>query len=373
MKIGFVINPWAGIGGAVALKGSDGKQIRELAIARGAKPRSEDQALTTLQTFLSIPTEQSDLYWYCGSGSMGEDALLKAGLDNLVVSPSQIPSQSETINTIDCLTWFLEQNIDLILFAGGDGTARNLASVLPTTIPVIGIPTGVKIHSAVFAVTPQAAGEVLAGMLNGEITQRRVEEVRDIDEAAFRENKVRSKYYGEQMIPVAGQFMQHVKVGGTESEALVLNEISEWLESNLQDDICYFIGSGKSTAVFMERLQLDNTLLGVDAVMSGQVIQADCTEQDLIKLLDLHSCFAIVSVIGGQGHVFGRGNAQFSPSVLRLLTREHIIVIGTKAKLRALSGRPLLLDTTDVELDRTWAGFFTVTTGYEDEVLYPVV
>lgn len=374
MKIGLIINPWAGLGGTVALKGSDGIQIRNEAIKRGAKQRAMEKTLVALKSFVDHSSlQQLDVYWYCPSESMGATALEELNTNNVTVMDVKLPDQTESTHTKLAAKWLKETDVDLILFAGGDGTARDICDVIGTTIPVLGIPAGVKIHSGVFAVTPHAAGEVLAGLVDGRITRLQIEEVKDIDEEAFRNNQVKSKYYGEMNIPVAGEFMQHVKVGGIESEPLVMNEICEWLQEQMQEGVCYLVGSGKTTAQLMEYMSVSNTLLGVDAVINGQLIQADCTARDISELQSNYDCKAILSIIGGQGHIFGRGNAQFNPDIIRKLGKKNILIIGTKAKLKSLEGRPLYVDTSDPKLDKKMAGLITLITGYNDELIYPVV
>ena len=375
MNIGLVINPWAGIGGTVALKGSDGADIRQKALLLGARPRANEKTEVMLTAFfdscLSIPA----IHWYVAPGAMGAQALSSFDLDpeQITIQPTPIPVQTEAIDTQATVAWFIEQNVDIIVFAGGDGTARNVCQVVNSLIPVIGIPAGVKIHSGVFAVTAHAAGEVLAGLIDGRLTELRSEEVRDINEDAFRENRVVTKYYGEMKVPVSGEFMQHVKVGGIESEPLVLSEIADWLVDNMLADVCYFVGSGKTTATLMEHLRMPNTLLGIDACLNGRVIQQDCTESDLLNLLESHPCVLILSIIGGQGHIFGRGNAQLSPTVLRKMNKSQLWLVGSKAKIKSLEGRPLLIDSSVPELDQKWAGFLTVITGYNDHLIYPAV
>ena len=375
MKIGFLVNPWAGIGGTVALKGSDGSQARAQAIAMGAIPRAQQKAVVMLQSFLRHWQQNTDILWYTVAGQMGEAVLRQQLPDTAVihVQARPAPTQTEAHDTHQAVRWFQQQAVDLIIFAGGDGTARDVCKINQSAIPVLGIPAGVKIHSGVFAVTPHAAGEVLARLLDGKITELRLEDVRDIDEVAFRNNQVRARRYGEMRIPVAGEFMQHVKMGGIESDALVLNDIAQWLVELLDDQIIYFVGSGNSTATLMQQMNLPNTLLGVDAIQAGRLVKADCTEADILQLISRHRCQLIISIIGGQGHIFGRGNAQFSASILNQLKREDLLLIGSKNKLQSLQGRPLLVDSGSVALDRKWAGLIPVITGYDNRVLYPVV
>jgi len=373
MRIGFLINPWAGIGGTVALKGSDGEQIRSEALARGAQPRAQVKAQTMVQAFLSARLGDTPIAWYSAAGSMGADVLALLKVPNVTVMAVAPPRQTEAADSHAALDWMLKQQLDVLVFAGGDGTARDVFTLLGDRVPVIGIPAGVKIHSAVFAVTAHAAGEVLAGLVDGRITEVRCEEVRDIDEAAFRKHQVRSTYFGEMLIPVAGEFMQQVKVGGIESDELVLSDIADWLENQLDPERLYLVGSGKTTATLMDHLGIANSLLGIDAIKAGRLIQGDCTEAQLLALLADQAATAIVSIIGGQGHILGRGNPQFSPEVLARLGKDNLWVIGSKGKLKSLAGRPLLIDSGDPELDRQWAGLVTVITGYDDRVIYPLV
>ena len=266
----------------------------------------------------------------------------------------------------------MQEGIDVLVFAGGDGTARNVVDASVNRTPVLGIPAGVKIHSGVFAVTPNAAGEVLAGLVNGELTSVSPEEVRDIDESQFRHNKVTTKYYGELQVPVSAEFMQHTKVGGVENESLVVHEIADWIAEEMDSDTVYFIGSGQSTAAVMEILGLENTLLGIDAVRNGDLVKADCTEQDILDLLKANECRFVLSIIGGQGHVFGRGNAQISSTVLSRADKAQFMFIGTKAKLKTLDGRPLLIDTGEPYIDQQWSGLVELLTGYNETVIYPL-
>ncbi|MBU2862545.1 ATP-NAD kinase family protein [Reinekea forsetii] len=372
MKIGFIVNPWSGIGGSVALKGSDGKTIREQAIKLGATQKAMAKARVMIETFLAQSNDQTHS-WFSAQGDLGGSILKQYDIESFSLYPEELPDQTESQDTRNIVAWLVSCGVDIIVFAGGDGTARDVCSVVQDNIPVLGIPTGVKIHSGVFAVTPHAAGEVMAGLVQGHLTDLRLEEVRDIDEDAFRENRVASKYYGEMKVPVSAQFMQHVKVGGIEQEDLVLNDIAEWLDETSESEVVYLMGSGKTIDFLMQQVGVSNTLLGVDAVLNRTLLKADCTEQDILAILKTHKVKLVISIIGGQGHIFGRGNHQFSPNVLKTVGKASVIVIGTKAKLRSLEGRPLIIDSGDRALDLEWTGLITLLTGYNDEVLYPLV
>jgi predicted polyphosphate/ATP-dependent NAD kinase len=196
--------------------------------------------------------------------------------------------------------------------------------------------------------------------------------VRDIDEEAFRNNIVRAKLYGEMRVPQAGQFIQSVKQGGVEVEELVLQDIAADIVQSMEDDVLYLIGSGKTTLAIMDELHLDNTLLGIDAIMNHELLQADVSEADILGYLGQYSCQAVISIIGGQGHIIGRGNQQLSATVLKKLGKENLKVISTKAKISALEGRPLIVDSGDNDLDELFSGTIEVTTGYQDQIIYPV-
>jgi len=174
-------------------------------------------------------------------------------------------------------------------------------------------------------------------------------------------------------VPCEGHFVQAVKQGGIEDESLSVADIAAWMVEEMEDDCLYFIGSGKTTRAVSDELGVDSTLLGVDAVLNGQLLAVDINEADIRALLEQHDqARAILSVMGGQGHILGRGNQQFSPRVLETLGRENIHLISTKSKLSSLDGRPLIIDSGDPELDKCWAGVMEVITGYRDRVVYPV-
>ena len=173
-------------------------------------------------------------------------------------------------------------------------------------------------------------------------------------------------------VPQAGQFVQSVKQGGIEVEELVLQDIAADIVQDMEDDVLYLIGSGKTTLAIMNELNLENTLLGIDAVLDHQLLKNDVSEADILAYLEEYSCNAVISIIGGQGHIIGRGNQQLSAQVLRRLGKENIKVISTKAKITALEGRPLIVDSGDNDLDESFSGTIEVTTGFQDQIIYPV-
>ncbi len=370
LRLGLLINPYAGIGGSVALKGSDGEEIRREAFARGAQLRAVDRARRAMQVFAAA---QPNTKIFCWGGAMGANALTGLALDYQVCGePSADPSGPQ--DTRAAAAMLAQQDIDVLVFAGGDGTARDVLDAVGDSVVALGIPCGVKMHSAVYAVSPEAAGELLIQLSVAGLVNVQLREVRDIDEAAFREGIVKARYYGELLAPEEGRFLQHTKVSGVESEELVAEDIAADFIEGMDADTLYLVGPGSTTAAIAASLRLPGTLLGVDAICNGELLLADATAPQLEKLLQDHAGPAciVVTAIGGQGHVFGRGNQQFSPAVIRAVGLDNITIVAGKGKLAGLAGRPLLVDTNDLELDQALCGYRRVVTGYHDAVLYPL-
>jgi predicted polyphosphate/ATP-dependent NAD kinase len=122
----------------------------------------------------------------------------------------------------------------------------------------------------------------------------------------------------------------------------------------------------------MTALGLAKTVLGVDAVRAGELVARDVDEATILALLDGTRATVVVTPIGGQGFVFGRGNQQLSAEVLGRVGRRGVVVVATESKLAALGGRPLLVDTGDDAVDSMLAGYVRIVTGYNREVVYPV-
>ncbi len=283
-----------------------------------------------------------------------------------------MPAQTHSEQTRRAAELFKQQRLDLLLFAGGDGTARDICAVIGSDLPCLGIPAGVKIHSGVFAITPQAAGELVKEMAQGKVLALEPHEVRDIDEQAFRHNRVSTRYYGEMRVPQLGNLVQQVKGAGAAPEVLAIDDIAAGIIERMLPGDYYIVGSGSTAGAVMAQLGLQNTLLGIDVVKDGESILNDANEQQLLRLLEEQSAKMILGVIGHQGHILGRGNHQLSPAVLRRVGRENIIVVATPNKLAQLSGRPLLIDLCDAQLVKALSGVLPVWTGYEQQVLYPV-
>jgi predicted polyphosphate/ATP-dependent NAD kinase len=372
LHIGLIVNPLAGLGGSLGLKGSDGDALKERLGELSAEQlhRARDRVHRALGPLVAVADRVEFSTW---SGDMGALALEELGLQYRVLGepPSALTTADDTRAAARSLRG---AGVDIIVFAGGDGTARDLFDELGDRFPVLGIPAGVKMHSGVFAVSPEAAGELLLLLATGGLVGLRACEVRDIDEEAFRHDVVKSRYYGEMQVPGEGRFLQHTKVGGRESQELVAAEIAAWLVEHMQPDRTYLIGPGSTTAAIAEELGVPNTLLGVDVIRDGEVLVRDADESALLEVLGdcPDGATIVVTVIGGQGHIFGRGNQQFSPAVIRSVGKDNLVLVAAKSKITELEGRPLLVDTNDPALDRELSGYYAILTGYDDHILYRV-
>lgn len=370
-KLGFIVNPIAGIGGSVALKGSDGEGVAEQALALGAEAKSNQRAATALSVLLPY---KNLIDVYTVSGDMGQECAESLGLS--VRSCLTVKAPTTAADTEQAVDVLISEGVDIILFAGGDGTARNICSKVGDACPVLGIPAGCKIHSGVYAVTPKAAGRVIEMMVTNQLVTLTEADVMDIDESLFRQGVVKAKRYGEMQIPSELRYVQSVKAGGKESDELVLQDIAAHVIDELDDSLAV-VGSGSTTAFLMEEMGLDNTLLGVDLVQDQNLIASDVTEPVLWQHIEQAinndvDVKLVITLIGGQGHIFGRGNQQLSPRIIRAIGRDNIIVIATKTKLSNLEARPLIADTGDESLDQELSGYMPIVTGYKDQVLYPV-
>ncbi|MCV2883087.1 ATP-NAD kinase family protein [Aestuariibacter sp. AA17] len=369
-KLGLIINPFAGIGGALALKGSDGKAIREKALAMGAEKKANEKTAIALHELLPL---KDQIEIYTAHGEMGFDLATRMGFNvHCVYSPTV--SQTEASDTELAAKALQAYDIDCLLFAGGDGTARNLCDAIGASLPVVGIPAGCKIHSGVYAITPKSAGRVLAMLIRGEIVSVDEAQVKDIDEEAFRQGQVRARLYGDMLVPVEVRYIQAVKNGGKESEELVLSDIADHVIHDMEEHehMSYIMGSGSTVEAIMEQLGLDNTLLGVDVVHEQERVCQDVTEPQLYDYVTQHPCKLVITLIGGQGHVLGRGNQQLSPRVIDAIGKDNIIIVATKSKLQALNGRPLVVDSGNAKTNQMLSGLTRIVTGYQDEVFYQI-
>jgi predicted polyphosphate/ATP-dependent NAD kinase len=394
-RLGLIVNPVAGVGGRVGLKGSDGAQILRRALELGAVREAPRRARLALERLARVRDHVEVVTW---PREMGEDEARAAGFEPRVLgtfsgrptwaAAARDDGHDETAlgaagefvltspaDTEQAARELVAAGVDLILFAGGDGTARNICDAVGQRVPVIGVPAGVKIHSAVYATTPAAAGDVAALFLHERPAAVRLREgeVMDIDEEAFRKNRVSAHLYGYLSVPYARGLTQSAKAGGVAGEERALNDVATDVIRDMIAGTLYILGPGTTTRTIMTRLGLEKTLLGVDAVGDGALVGRDLTEDDLLRLLQSRpEAHIVVTVIGGQGHIFGRGNQQISPAVIRRVGTDRISIIATQTKLLSLEGRPLLVDSGDPALDAELCGYAKVVSGLGERTMYRV-
>jgi predicted polyphosphate/ATP-dependent NAD kinase len=356
--LGLIVNPIAGMGGRVGLKGTDGPGTAERARALGATPLSPVRAKIALGVIAERLAGRIAVV--AAAGEMGEDVARAAGFAARVVG--RIDGETSARDTEDAARTMAELGIDLLLFAGGDGTARNVCAAIGTRIPALGIPTGVKMHSAVYATHPRTAGELAARHLAGTPLPCREAEVMDIDEEAFRAGRVSARLYGALLVPQERRLVQGLKAGSA-SDSADLGGIAAEIVGRMGDGALWIVGPGTTTRAIAERLGAPKTLLGVDLYCRGELIAADATEAQILAHLDGTPARIVVTPIGGQGYLFGRGNQQLSGEVIRRVGKENVVVVATAAKLAALRGAPLLVDTGDARVDASLAGYVRVVTG----------
>jgi predicted polyphosphate/ATP-dependent NAD kinase len=365
--LGLIVNPIAGIGGRVGLKGSDGAAIQAKALALGAVPRSLERAAQALQRTKRV--KELDVIVF--PREMGEDTARVCGYEPAVIG-AITPGATAASDTQQAALQMRRLDIDLLLFAGGDGTARDIHAAVADTLPVLGIPAGVKIHSAVFGTNPISAGDLAALYLEGRVSDLREAEVLDIDEDAMRRGTVSARLYGYLKIPYRGSLVQSLKAPSAPGEQAAMEAIACDIVDGMEVDWLYVIGPGTTTRAITAELGLEKTLIGVDVVRNRELVARDVNERQLLELLEGKQAKIVVTPIGGQGYIFGRGNQQISPLVIQQVGRENVIVISTTSKIFSLLGRPLLVDTGNRQVDALLGGYISVITGYDQEMIYRV-
>ncbi|MFD4905371.1 ATP-NAD kinase family protein [Kitasatospora purpeofusca] len=374
MIVGLIVNPVAGLGGAVALKGSDGPDIQARALALGAVPRAAERAAAALR---ALRARRPDVLVHTVAGPMGEDSARAAGVPYRIAHrPPATSTSGGTSGARATSTGAADTraavaalgDVDLLLFAGGDGTARDVLDAGPRP-PVLGVPAGVKVYSGCFAVSPAAAGATAAGFAG--IGGRTVDaEVVDLDEEGHRAGLVGARLYGTVRVPAARDRLSGRKTGSSAAPPGSAESIARAVVAGMRPGTAYALGPGATTLAVGRALGLALTPLGVDVVRDGALLAPDVTEHRLHAIAMSQVTHGVLSVIGGQGFVIGRGNQQFSPRVLAALA--GVVVLATQQKLAALGGRPLLVDSGDPRADAAFEGHVRVVTGHRESVLYRI-
>jgi predicted polyphosphate/ATP-dependent NAD kinase len=350
--IGFLINPFAGLGGRVGLKGTDG--LTETAIKKGAVPESNNKALISLRLL-----RKAGIRFLTCSGDMGEKAMTSAGIDSYSVV-YHYEGVSTALDTIHACREFVAAGAELIVFTGGDGTARDVYDATGPEFPILGIPAGVKMFSGVFAISPEAAAEIINTMP----MKFREAEIADIDEEAYRRGEFHTRVHGIGRVPYIPELTQGTKqVFETGDEERAKREIAQFLVEVMADGMLTILGPGTTTAAIAHLLGIQKTLLGFDAVEGGTLSGRDLDERGILSLLEKDGpARIIVSPIGAQGFVIGRGTQVISPGIIRRVGIKNLIVAATPAKL---ANTPVLyVDTGDPALDAQFGDSIAVISGY---------
>ncbi len=364
--MGLIINPIAGMGGRVGLKGTDGEGVLRRAIELGAKPWAQDRTAQALKALLPL------IDWMemvtCPS-PMGEDVVRKSGF-----SPKILKAPIQKFTTAEDTKRFAgamqKEKVDLLLFAGGDGTARDICSAVGTSLVCLGIPAGVKIHSGVFTSHPARAGDLAAQFLQSSRGRTVEAEVMDVDEEKLRQEIVSAQLYGYLRIPHIERFLQRTKASSSASEKYSQEAIASEMIDSMSDDYFYLIGPGSTTGRILQILGLDHSLLGIDLVHRKKLLGKDLNEAQILGKISGKKIRLVLTPIGGQGFLLGRGNQQLSPEVIRRVGKDNIIIVATRHKIHSLNGRPLLVDTGDDALDQELGGYYRIITGFREAIIY---
>lgn len=376
----MIINPIAGMGGRVGLKGTDGAEALQRALELGAVPEATTKAARALQNLMPI---KDQLLIVTCAGDMGETVARELGFSvEVVYRPGHADSPAENgtrrqppagadrwltttgADTRAAARAIAAAGVELLLFAGGDGTARDICAALDGRQVVLGIPAGVKIHSPVYAHSPAAAGELARRYLIDDSVPVGEREVMDIDEDAVRRDVLKTALYGYLRVPLDETRLQNPKSPTSAAEQEAQEGIARDVAEGMEPGFCYIIGPGTTTRAIMHELGLPCTLLGVDVVMNGRVLALDVSERDLLELTETYPCKLILTPVGGQGYLLGRGNQQISGAVVQRVGKENLIVVATPGKLAELGDRPLLVDTGDSQADALLVGWHRVKIGY---------
>jgi predicted polyphosphate/ATP-dependent NAD kinase len=363
--MGFILNPIAGMGGRVGLKGTDG--VLKEALARGAKPVAPTKAKEFLAKLKELQLDRLIEIFTCPA-PMGEEEVKAAGLRARILSMS-LGSETTAEDTKLAVKQLVKSKVNLIVFVGGDGTARDILDAMRESndVLVLGVPSGVKMYSGIFAASALDAAEVVQAFLD-KTAQMMDFEIMDVDETAVRRNRLEVSLYGF----LRGPFVPLRLVGSKQTSPETLDEhenqmaTARFIVENMDPKATYILGPGTTVKCVAELLGVEKTLLGVDLYRDKTVIK-DVNEQKMLQTIkDWRNVWIIVSPIGRQGMLFGRGNQQISPEIIRRVGKEKIIVAATRSKIQGIEGNILRVDTGDPEVDNMLRGYIRVVTDYRE-------
>ena len=363
--IGFIVNPIAGLGGTVGLKGTDGELFKR-ALEMGAEPVAE----RIVTQFLNSLNKTGEIMFLTAPAQMGAHFLEATSFNFKIVG--EIGTKTTAADTIKIANLLKKESVDCLVFFGGDGTARDIYDAIGLDIPVIAVPSGVKMFSAVFAVNVRAAAEILDSIVSNNI-EFEEREVLDIDEESYRNGVLKSGLYGFLMVAKIKNLIQASKDNSHTGNSYQINknEIAQFVIESMADNKVYLLGPGTTVKAICDELNQPKTLLGIDAMYQRQIIGLDLNEKGILDLMQKHDEFSIVvSPIGLQGFILGRGNKQLTPLILEQVGIKNLIIISTREKLKNI--KTLRADTGAIRLDDSLKGFCKVIVGYKEEIIMPI-
>ncbi|MHA1942896.1 MAG: ATP-NAD kinase family protein [Candidatus Thorarchaeota archaeon] len=371
MIVGLLVNPIAGMGGRVGLKGTDG--VVEEAIKMGATPIAPGRALEfliALESILSMKKNRDEMHIITCPGKMGEDIVQEAGMKHEIID-IEIENSTDATDTRECVLALYEKGVRLLVFVGGDGTARDILDSATDyeleDMQVLGVPSGVKMYSGIFVVHPADAAEVIRLVFEG-TAQPTEFEVMDADEEAIRKDQFIIRLYGYLNGPSVPARFQGAKQASPETtdEQEAQEAIAKYVTEQMSESGSYILGPGTTVKTVTDILGVKKTTLGVDVYQEGKVTN-DVNESAILELVkDFSKAWIIVSPIGHQGMLFGRGNQQISPGIIKRVGKDNIIVISTPSKLKGIAGEVLRVDTGDSQVDDILRGYIRVVTDYNE-------
>lgn len=371
MRLGLIVNPIAGMGGRVGLKGTD--NVSEEALSRGARPIASKRTIEFLSR-LRNSEQKTQVEIITCPGVMGQNEAEEVGFP-VKILPMRIRTKTSAEDTKMAVRLMTKEGVDLIVFVGGDGTAKDVfdAQHGHTETPVLGVPSGVKMYSGIFAINPVDAADVVLALAQreAEITEF---EIMDTDEKAVRNDKFTLKLYGFMKGPFLPARIQGSKQISPETIDEKENQIAiaKFITEEKQPNATWILGPGTTVKSVAEALGIKKTVLGVDIYKEGTAI-LDIDERGILEEVnDWKDTWIIVSPIGHQGIIFGRGNQQISPEIIKLVGKQRIIVLATKSKIQNMEERILRVDTGNVEVDNMLRGYIRVVTDYREWLLMPV-
>ncbi len=364
-RIGLIVNPIAGMGGSVGLKGTDGDSYKT-AVKMGAKPVTPQR----VSVLLSQIKNKGNLSMLVAPGKMGADIIKGKGINFEIIG--EIGETTSADDTKRIAKQMLNNGIDLLIFCGGDGTARDIYDSIGLEIPVVAVPGGVKMYSSVFSFNPKAAAQIIDGFLE-DFIETEDREILDIDEELYRDNVLKTTLYGYLKVLIFKNLIQAGKIGSESGRTIEENKqgIAQWIIEDMKEDTLYLLGPGTTVKTITDILKLPKTLLGVDAMDNKKLIGRDLNEKSILEILiEFNDYKIIISPLGGQGFIFGRGNKQFTPEVIKRIGKKNLIIISTADKIRNLDC--LRVDTGDSDFDLQLKGLVKVIIGYKEQLVMPV-